>query len=337
MLRHRPLATRFDFYQIALKERTPMSNASISLRTLTCASLATLMFAACGGGGGGSNPTTETASIGSASPSAGSDSTPDTASTGSGSPSAGSTGSAKPSTPTSSNGPFGQDASKYELAFSDEFENGFDTSKWNDYIWYSSSQGPKNYTVEDGKLKMWPQADSSGRFHNRTIDTDGKYYQTYGYFEIEAKLPVGKGTWPAFWLLNHDGAGNLRPEIDILEAYAGGGPNSGWSDSKLHPTAFAATSWPRGIENGLAGTKTHQPGVDLSAGFHKYAVKWEPGKQTYYFDGKEFLTVNSSMSSRMYILLDLWYGSASGNPDGSTPQGKSNSYEVNYVRAWKLK
>lgn len=294
-----------------------MSNASISLRTLrtlTCASLATLMFAACGGGG--STPTTDTAST-------------DTASAGS--------GSAAPGNSAPTSGPYGQDASQYELAFSDEFDNGFDTSKWNDYIWYSSSQGPKNYAVEDGKLKMWPQADSSGRFHNRTIDTDGKYYQTYGYFEIEAKLPVGKGTWPAFWLLNHDQGGNIRPEIDILEAYAGGGPNSGWSDSRLHPTAFAATSWPRGIENGTAGTRTLQAGLDLSAGFHKYAVKWEPGKQTYYFDGKEFLTVNADMPSRMYILLDLWYGSASGQPDGSTPQGKSNSYEVNYVRAWKLK
>jgi beta-glucanase (GH16 family) len=300
-----------------------MSHASISLRTLrtlTCASLATLMFAACGGGGGGGTSATDTVSASSGNSSSGN-----------------SSGSVKPGNSAPTDGPFGQDASKFELAFSDEFEGGFDTSVWNDYIWYSSSQGPKNYTVEDGKLKMWPQADSSGNFHNRTIDTDGKKYFTYGYFEIEAKLPVGKGTWPAFWLLNHDASGNHRPEIDILEAYAGGGPNSGWSDSNLHPTAFAATSWPRGIENGTAGTKTLQPGVDLSAGYHKYAVKWEPGKQTYYFDGKEFLTVNSDMSSRMYILLDLWYGSASGNPDGSTPQGKSNSFEVNYVRAWKLK
>jgi hypothetical protein len=43
------------------------------------------------------------------------------------------------------------------------------------------------------------------------------------------------------------------------------------------------------------------------------------------------------MKKRMYILLDLWYGSASGTPDNSTPTGKGNSYEVNYVRAWKLK
>jgi hypothetical protein len=48
-------------------------------------------------------------------------------------------------------------------------------------------------------------------------------------------------------------------------------------------------------------------------------------------------SVNASMSKRMYILLDLWYGSASGTPDDSTPQGKTNSFEVKYLRAWKMK
>jgi len=43
------------------------------------------------------------------------------------------------------------------------------------------------------------------------------------------------------------------------------------------------------------------------------------------------------MSDPMYLMLDLWYGSASGTPDNSTPTGKSNSYEVNYIRAWKFK
>ena len=78
-------------------------------------------------------------------------------------------------------------------------------------------------------------------------------------------------------------------------------------------------------------------GTDLSAGFHKYAVKWEPNKQTSYFDGKVVTTINVSMADPMYIMLDLWFGSASGTPDNSTPQGKDNSYEVNYVRAWKFK
>ena len=227
--------------------------------------------------------------------------------------------------------PFGQAAGTYKLTFQDEF-NSFNTAVWNDSIWYEASNPTKNYTVSNGSLKIWPQRDASGKFFNRTIDTDGKYYQTYGFFEIEAKLPIGRGTWPAFWLFNHIGA--RRPEIDVMEAYAGGGPNSGWSDANLHPTAYAPTVWLDASR--LAGTKTILTS-DLSAAFHKYALKWEPNKQTFYFDGREVYTLNVTMPDPMYIMLDLWYGSASGTPDNTTPTGIGNSYEVNYVRAWSLK
>jgi beta-glucanase (GH16 family) len=203
-------------------------------------------------------------------------------------------------------------------------------------MWYETSNATKNYAVEDGKLKIWPQRDAEGKFFNRTLDTDGKYYQTYGYFEIEAKLPVGKGTWPAFWLFNH--INERRPEMDVMEAYAGGAAPWGFDvNGVAHPQAYAPTVWKGDQEGQLVGTRQYDSGTDLSAGYHKYAVKWEPNKQTYYFDGKEVLVVNVTMGDPMYLMLDLWYGSASGQPDDSTPQGKSNSYEVNYVRAWKFK
>ncbi|HEY8609346.1 MAG TPA: glycoside hydrolase family 16 protein [Noviherbaspirillum sp.] len=202
-------------------------------------------------------------------------------------------------------------------------------------MWYETSNATKNYAVEDGKLKIWPQRDAEGKFFNRTIDTDGKFYQTYGYFEIEAKLPVGKGTWPAFWLFNH--INERRPEMDVMEAYAGGAAPWGFEkDGVAHPQAYAPTVWKGDKEGQLVGTRQFDTGLDLSADFHRYAVKWEPNKQTYYFDGKEVLVVNVTMGDPMYLMLDLWYGSASGTPDDSTPQGKSNSFEVKYVRAWKF-
>ncbi len=229
--------------------------------------------------------------------------------------------------------PYGQNAALYTTTFTDEFSNGLNPSVWNDKIWYEVAPGTKNYTVENGSLKIWPQRDASGKFFNRTIDTDGKYYQTYGYFEIEAKLPKGKGTWPAFWLFNH--IDKRRPEIDIMEAYAGGAaPWGKVVDGVAHPTMYAATIWKdAGSQAGMSKIAT----PDLSAGFHKYALKWEANKQTYYFDGKEVYSLNVTMSDRMYLMLDLWFGSASGQGDNSTPTGKDNSYEVNYVRAWKLK
>ena len=54
----------------------------------------------------------------------------------------------------------------------------------------------------------------------------------YGRFEIRARLPKGQGTWPAIWMLPTDqfyGTWPLSGEIDIMEAYSGGGPTPGSS------------------------------------------------------------------------------------------------------------
>lgn len=230
--------------------------------------------------------------------------------------------------------PFGQKAEDYVLTFADEFDD-FNPRVWNDHIWYEESNPTRNFTVENGLLKIWPQRDGSGKFFNRTLDTDGRFEQKYGYFEMEAKLPRGKGTWPAFWLLAR--SGNRRPEIDIMEAYAGGVEPWGFTDPDgiSRPTAYGATVW---LDEGVsAGNRQYDAGRDLSLRFHKYAVKWEPDKQTFYFDGKEVLTVKAEMNDAKYLLLDLWFGSSSGEPDDTTPEGKHNSFQVNYVRVWQFK
>lgn len=230
--------------------------------------------------------------------------------------------------------PFGQNAADYVLTFSEEF-HALDHAVWNDHIWYEQPHSIKNYAIEDGMLKIWPHQDESGKFFNRTFDTDGKFEQRYGYFEIEARLPRGKGTWPGFWLLGRPG--NRRPEIDIMEAYAGGIEPWGRPDTAgiPRPTAYGVTVW---HDEGIAaGQLQFDAGEDLSAGFHKYAVKWEPHRQTFYFDGKRVHSVNARITDPMYILLDLWFGSSSGDPDETTPQGRSNAFEVKYVRAWQFK
>ncbi len=283
-----------------------MTNASLTfLKTATAAALAAAMLTACGGGSG-DDALAPKESVLAAS-------------------------STLVTNSSAISGPAGQDANNYTLTFTDEFDS-FNASTWNDKIWYETAPDTKNYSVEDGKLKIWPQKNSAGQFFNRTIDTDGKFYQTYGYFEIEAKLPVGKGTWPAFWLFNH--IDNRRPEIDIMEAYAGGDQASGWGDGNNHPMAYGTTIWKDQSVNG--GFKQNAT-PDLSADFHKYGLKWEANKQTFYFDGKEVYSQEVSMGDPMYLMLDLWFGSASGQADDSTPQGKDNSYQVNYVRAWQFK
>ncbi|MBZ4420645.1 family 16 glycosylhydrolase [Myxococcus sp. RHSTA-1-4] len=249
---------------------------------------------------------------------------------------------------TTSGGPRGQDANAYVLTFSDEFDSGFNTSKWNDHLWYESSNPTLNYKVSNGSLKIWPQRDASGNFFNRTIDTDGKFSQTYGYFEMEAKLPIGKGVWPAFWLYAHPA--DARPEIDIMEAYPGGGPDSWWGDANLHPVNYGLTLHKANADYSyhevpyatkLRDFSPYGNGVDLSAAFHTYGVKWEPSGITFYFDGQQlgpkYQDTAGYYNRPMYVLLDLWFGSASGTPDNTTPTGEGNSFEVRYVRVWRFK
>ena len=245
-------------------------------------------------------------------------------------------------------GPVGQTASAWSLTFSDEFNTtSLNSTKWTDHLWYSTSDPTINYSVESGSLLEWPAAG----FVDRHITTDGKFSQTYGYYEIEAKLPYGKGPWPAFWLYAHPcnttgTTDKCRPEIDIMEAYPGGGVNSGWSDSSLHPTNYGMT-----VHEANADYSFHEvpvaiklsdygmAGLDLSSAFHKYGVKWEADGITFYFDGKQvgskWMDTAHYFNQPMYVLLSLQLGSASGSPDSTTPTGKTNAFNVNYVRVWK--
>ncbi len=236
--------------------------------------------------------------------------------------------------------PYLQDASQYTLTFRDEFDGtALNSGHWNDHIWYQQSASTRDYGVGNGLLKIWPQADSNGEFRPRILTTHQKFSQTYGYFEMEAKLPVGRGVWPAFWLLNSDSA-PAEPEIDIMEAYPGGTPGY-WADENQHPISFESSFYLEGYsknktDSTLSGNKKLDVG-DLSTDFHTYAVKWEPNRLSYYFDGKLFYTTEVAIDKKMYMLLDIQYGADSGNVDSSTPLGPDNSFQINYVRAWQLK
>ncbi len=252
--------------------------------------------------------------------------------------------------------PRGRDPSVYgAMTFRDEFDGErLDARKWNTALWYDPDPEIDNYAVSGGALKIWAERNRDGQFlfvgrgvrrdHNRTIDTDGKFYQRYGYFEIEAKLPRGWAQWPAFWLYNHDHPVK-RPEIDILEAYPGAGPNLAWGTSDLRPNNYTSNADLDGTNN-IAQVKLStalhsdaSSAPDLSAGFHTYAVHWDRDSVQFFFDGKPVAGPHPTyggLNQRMYVLLDLWLGGSSGIPDGRTVTGPGNAFEIRYVRAWAL-
>ena len=258
--------------------------------------------------------------------------------------------------------PFGQSASDYPtLTFRDEFNgSSLDTSKWiTKEPWWSGTQGTSdNYAVEDGRLKIWLGRFADGTFdsHNRAVNTWGKFYQKFGFFEIYAKLPRGIGPWPSFWLYGYEHNGGPTTEIDIMEAYGNPFASSYWTDGNGNPVSYGGTVWygPPQTPTRIGMYKlrdTLKPnGVNLNAEFHRYGCRWDSTGVTFYFDGEQIgpkiPSVPGMNATELPIIIAMGPGSearpTAGVPTqatvdaGLTIANKSNSYEIEYVRCWSL-
>jgi beta-glucanase (GH16 family) len=124
------------------------------------------------------------------------------------------------------------------------------------------------------------------------VSTHDRFSQLYGYFEARIKLVNGQGFWPSFWLIpqlppipNPDVEYFWPPEIDIME-------NKGQEPNVIYMTHHYSGVYPEPgnkLDNwsygGYEGSVCSGP--DYSAGFHTYAVEWQPGVIIWYIDGIE--------------------------------------------------
>lgn len=148
------------------------------------------------------------------------------------------------------------------------------------------------------------------------------FNQAYGYFEIRARLPKGKGFWPAFWLMPIDGS--WPPEIDVME-YLGHAP------STVHHT-YHYIDGAKVRQRAGGANETH----DFSSTFSTFGLDWRPGLLIWYVDGREsFRFSGPDVASRaMYMLLNLAIGGHwPGDPDATTTF--PSAMEVDYVRVYK--
>lgn len=242
--------------------------------------------------------------------------------------------------------PFGQNPLEYtSLTFQEEFSGTtFDTTKWNDQIYYKANNATKNYSVVNGNMNIYPQVDAGGQFFDRTFVTDGRFEQLYGYFEIEAKLPIGAGLNPRFNLYNND-----EHEFAVMTALCGA-PQGQWATADLHPIDFMMNRYTdfRGSVPDEQRARSFMTVPDLSASFHKYGMRWDSNTVRWFFDGVQVgpTLQHTAMRVPMYLYFGLWMKTdgtvatvGSGTLSASnrfTPQGVANSFQVNYVRAWQL-
>lgn len=231
--------------------------------------------------------------------------------------------------------PMGQ-TSGWTMVFNDEFDGAsLDTGKWLTCYPYGTSAGcdhgngelqwyqPANVSVSNGMLLLTGKSESSNghSYTSGMVATSGKFSQTYGYMEMKAKLPTGKGYWPAFWLIPEDDS--WPPEIDVMEVL-------GHQPSTLYMTYHWTDGSHQQDESNVSES-------DLSADFHTYGVDWNQDSIVWYLDGvekKRFTNAGAITNKPMYIIANLAIGGDwPGNPDGSTafPQ----AMEIDYIRAWE--
>lgn len=147
------------------------------------------------------------------------------------------------------------------------------------------------------------------------------FSQRYGYFEMRARFPAGKGLWPAFWLAPTDMS--WPPEIDIVEMHGD------------RPRGLYMTLHRRGRGGSDDASEFVVRVPDMSAAFHTYGMLWTPDYVAWYFDGRRVAFIHARIATRMYMLIDLAVGGDwVGEPTAATHFPAA--MEVDYVRAFEL-
>jgi hypothetical protein len=158
------------------------------------------------------------------------------------------------------------------------------------------------------------------------LTTQQSFSQKYGYFEIRAKIPLGVGVWPAFWMLANNGG--WPPEIDVLEGRG------------QHPGDLAMTTHWR-LPNGIIQRCT----IDFSEpnawiNFHDYGVLWERDRLVYFIDRRPVydIKVPTSFEDPMYMIINLAMGSkvfgGVGFVDAQSPSVVE--FQINRVSAYQI-
>jgi beta-glucanase (GH16 family) len=184
------------------------------------------------------------------------------------------------------------------------------------------------FRIADGKLEIvaeplnedlrkftWGLSYSSG-----LLTSKASFSQTYGLFEIRAKMPKGKGLWPAFWLLPENRA--WPPELDVLEVL-------GDNTRKLY------VSWHSNVGGKHTADSKAIEVPDMSADFHTYSVVWEKDTLMWFFDDVQVASKPTPEDFRlpMYMLINLAVGGGwPGSPDKTTQFPAK--YTIDWVRAY---
>lgn len=238
-------------------------------------------------------------------------------------------------------------------SWADEFnKNGLpDSTKWNydvgghgwgnNELQYYTEKNLKNARVENGVLiiEALKETVKDNTYSSARLVTKGKGDFLYGRFEIKAKLPEGRGTWPAIWMLatKQFYSNTYWPdngEIDIME-------HVGYDPGRVHATVHTRDF------NHIKGTQRSANKMlpDFHTAFHVYRVDWTPDKIEAFIDNERVLSF-PKVSDRweeypfdkpFHILLNIAVGGGWGGLKGVDESIFPQRMEIDYVRVYPLK
>ncbi len=243
----------------------------------------------------------------------------------------------------------------YSLLWNDEFDgSALDETIWNyephEPGWTNEelqeyTTSTDNVFLRDGKLviKAIKTEKNGGDYYTSgKVTAQNKKDFTYGKVVARAKVPAGKGLWPAIWMMpqdeQHYGQWPKCGEIDIMEVLG----------SRLE-TAYGTLHYgaPHAEQQGIY---VLEDGTTFADDFHEYSVEWEPGEIRWYIDGNLYHTVNdwftavegedekpypAPFDQPFFVQMNLAVGGTwPGNPDASTDFDKAE-FEIDYVRVYQ--
>ena len=257
-------------------------------------------------------------------------------------------------------------AEELKLVWSDEFDyTGLpDSSRWNyeegfvrnQELQYYTRSRTQNAFVENGVLviearrekfknpaydpsvkKDWEKSSQYAEYTSASLMTKERASWKYGRIEVRAKLPAGRGIWPAIWMLgtNINQVGwPACGEIDIME-YVGYNPDTIYGT--VHTQKFNhVLKTQKGSRIGV-----HQPYKD----FHVYAIEWDARKIDFFVDSTRYFTFENDGTGEaawpfdkdQYLILNIAVGGSWGGAEGIDESIFPQKMYMDYVRVYKKK
>lgn len=223
----------------------------------------------------------------------------------------------------------------------DPLKWGYDTGGhgWGNNELQTYTRSGDNAFVRDGALHIVARRQHrKGRgYTSARLVSKGRGDFLYGRFEVRARLPPGRGTWPAIWMLptgNAYGGWPKSGEIDIME-------HVGFDPDVVHVTMHTeAYNHVKGTQK--SATK-RVPGATET--FHVYRVDWTPDAIRGYIDGEpmyEFANEGSGPAAwpfdqPFHFLLNIAVGGNWGGQQGVDEAAFPATMAVDYVRVYRMR